>query len=49
MIKYYWTLLIDKIPAEESFQGLSETDLPNVDRKDLIDSLISNFYYISIG
>lgn len=49
MIKHYWQLLVDKIPSEESFQGLSERDLPNVDRRDLIDSLISNFYFISIG
>lgn len=45
----YWTELIRKIPSEESFSVLSEEDLPNLDREQLVSVLIKTFYYAHIG
>ena len=44
----YWTELIRKIPSEESFSLLSEEDLPNLDREQLVSVLIKTFYYTHI-
>ena len=45
----YWSDLIKKIPSEESFSIISEADLPDIDRKELISNLMSTFYYAHIG
>lgn len=44
----YWIAIIKDIPSGESFDGVGEKDLPNIDRKQLIDSLINCFYYAHI-
>lgn len=49
MLTRYWSDLINKIPSDESFSIVSEADLPDMDRKEMINNLISTFYYAHIG
>lgn len=36
----YWPAVIKKIPSDQSFSDISESDLPNIERKRLVDILI---------
>lgn len=48
MLTHYWSDLINKIPSEEAFSTISEADLPDIDRKELINMLLSVFYYAHV-
>lgn len=41
----YWNEFIQKLPLAESFAQLSDKNIPNIDKKLLIDTLIERFYY----
>ena len=43
-----WMNLLKKIPSENVFSSLSDADLPNMDRKKLINILIDIFYYVHV-
>lgn len=44
----YWSAVLKKIPSDQSFSVISESDLPNIERKKLVDILINTFYYAHI-
>lgn len=45
----YWPDLVKKIPSAEVMALISEKNLPNIDRKKIVDVLINNFYYMHVG
>ena len=45
----YWPDLVKKIPSAEAMALISEKNLPNIDRKKIVDVLINNFYYMHVG
>ena len=44
----YWSAVIKKIPSDQSFSVISESDLPDIERTRLVDILINIFYYAHI-
>ena len=44
----YWSAVIKKIPSDQSFSVISESDLPDIGTKRLVDTLINIFYYVHI-